>query len=393
MNAQRWLHQILGWLFVMLVFTGAFLHSEALRGTIADWRSVLRVLHFVFGGSFIVAFLANVPYFWTFRFGKADGLNRREYVWLLLFFGVVWLITGTGLILATMSGWTGPLTNHLYLLHIMVATIGTLCLFPHLIHAIAVRWHSRDTVREVLDEGEERTGRRSFLQFLLSGLFAGGIIVAWRWVGQRAATVKTETMEIFAQCNKMSPVPTPLPDSLPPKGGGYTGKFRVYKIDSQIPCTTSADWKFSISGLVDKPQIFRWEDFLKLPRVVQVSDFHCVEGWSVYKITYEGVRLTDLLDFAGVKPQAKYVKFYSAEGVYTESLTLEQARLPDVMAAVLIDGMQIPSDLGGPVRLVIPQMFAYKALKWFVGMELTDEQHKGYWEVRGYPVDAWVKPN
>ena len=144
---------------------------------------------------------------------------------------------------------------------------------------------------------------------------------------------------------------------------------------------------------MDKPQIFRWEDFLKLPRVVQVSEFHCVEGWSVYKITYEGVRLTDLLDFAGVKPQAKYVKFYSAEGVYTESLTLEQARLPDVMAAVLIDGMQIPSDLGGPVRLVIPQMFAYKALKWFVGMELTDEQHKGYWEVRGYPVDAWVKPN
>ena len=201
MNAQRWLHQILGWLFVMLVFTGAFLHSEALRGTIADWRSVLRVLHFVFGGSFIVAFLANVPYFWTFRFGKADGLNRREYVWLLLFFGVVWLITGTGLILATMSGWTGPLTNHLYLLHIMVATIGTLCLFPHLIHAIAVRWHSRDTVREVLDEGAERTGRRSFLQYLLSGFFAGGIIVAWRWVGQRAATVKTETMEIFAQCN------------------------------------------------------------------------------------------------------------------------------------------------------------------------------------------------
>ena len=393
MNAQRWLHQILGWLFVMLVFTGAFLHSEALRGTIADWRSVLRVLHFVFGGSFIVAFLANVPYFWTFRFGKADGLNRREYVWLLLFFGVVWIITGTGLILATMSGWTGPLTNHLYLLHIMVATIGTLCLFPHLIHAIAVRRYSRVAVREVLEEGGERTGRRNFLQYLLSGLFAGGIIVAWRWLGQRAASVKTETMEIFAQCNKMLPVPTPLPDSLPPKGGGYTGKFRVYKINSQIPCATSADWKFSISGLVDKPQMFRWEDFLKLPRVVQVSDFHCVEGWSVYKITYEGVRLTELLDFAGVKPQAKYVKFYSAEGVYTESLTLEQARLPDVMAAILIDGMQIPSDLGGPVRLVIPQMFAYKALKWFVGMELTDEQHKGYWEVRGYPVDAWVKPN
>ena len=62
------------------------------------------------------------------------------------------------------------------------------------------------------------------------------------------------------------------------------------------------------------------------------------------------------------------------------------------MAAVLIDGGEIPSDLGGPVRLVVPQMFAYKAVKWLVGMELVAAPHKGYWEERGYPVDAWIKP-
>lgn len=393
MNAQRWLHQSLGWLFISLLFTGAFLHSEALRGTIADWRPFLRVLHFVSGGLFLVAFLSNTPYFWVFRFGKDDGLNRREYVWLLLLIGLGWFITGMGLILGRIFGWAGPLTNHLYLVHIMIATVGTLCLLPHLIYTLAVRWRFRHAAAEGLQDEGSRTGRRNFLRYLVGGLFAGGIIVAWRWIGQQAATLKTETLDIFAQCNKMLPAPTPLPESAPPKGGGYTGKFRVYKIDPQIPCATSDDWKFSINGLVDKPQTLRWEDFLTLPRVVQVSDFHCVEGWSVYRITYEGVRLADLLDFAGVKPQAKYVKFYSAEGVYTESLTLEQARLPDVMAAVLLDGKQIPSDLGGPVRLVIPQMFAYKALKWLVGMELIDVPYKGYWEVRGYPADAWVKPN
>ena len=147
-----------------------------------------------------------------------------------------------------------------------------------------------------------------------------------------------------------------------------------------------------MSGLVDKPQSFGWDDFLKLPRVVQVSDFHCVEGWSVYRITYEGVKLSDLFERVGVSPQAKYVKFLSAEKIYTDSLSLEQARLPDVMAAVLLDGKAIPSDLGGPLRLLMPQMFAYKAVKWLTGMEFIDSPHKGYWEVRGYPVDAWIKP-
>jgi DMSO/TMAO reductase YedYZ molybdopterin-dependent catalytic subunit len=229
------------------------------------------------------------------------------------------------------------------------------------------------------------------LRYIAGGILFVGIGAAWKWLGQKAATVKSETLDVFAQCNKMAPAPIPLPGSSPPKGGGYTGRFNVYKIDPQIPCATNADWKFTVTGLVDKPQSFRWEDFLKLPRVVQVSDFHCVEGWSVYSVTYEGVRLSDLLERVGVRPQAKYVKFYSAESVYTDALSLEQARLPDVMAAVLLDGQEFPSDLGGPVRLVVPQMFAYKAVKWLTGMELVDAPHKGYWEARGYPVDAWVK--
>lgn len=232
--------------------------------------------------------------------------------------------------------------------------------------------------------------RRGFLRFLAGATLLGGIAVAWRWVGQLAARTKTETMALFAQCNKMQPKPVPMPESLPPKGGGYTGKFKVYKIEREIPCADSVSWQFKIGGLVEKPLVLRWEEFLRLPRKVQVSDFHCVEGWSVFQITYEGVRLSELLDRVGVKPEARYVKFFSAETVYTDTLSIEQARLDDVMVAVLIDGSEIPSDLGGPVRLVVPQMYAYKAVKWLVGMELVAAPHKGYWEERGYPVDAWI---
>ncbi len=392
MGVQRLFHQILGVAAVILVVSGALMHSESLRGLLADFRYVLRGLHRLGGVLFILVFFANIPYFLTFWQGKEDGMNRREYLWLLTIAGVCWTISGGGLLGSLMLGWTGPYSTVLYQAHLLSAGIGSLIVLPHLLHSFIkrVRIQHNDEVQQ--QEVRSGSSRRKFLRYVIGGVVFIGIGTAWKWLNQFAATVKTETTDIFAQCNKMTPSPQPLPESLLPKGGGYTGKFKVYKIDPQIPCATSDDWKFTVSGLVDKPQSFDWEDFLKLPRVVQVSDFHCVEGWSVYRITYEGVRLSDLFERVGVHPQAKYVKFLSAEKIYTDSLSIEQARLPDVMAAVLLDGKAIPSDLGGPLRLVMPQMFAYKAVKWLTGMEFIDSPYKGYWEVRGYPVDAWIKP-
>lgn len=392
MGVQRLFHQILGAVAVILVVSGVLMHSESLRGPLADFRFVLRGLHRQGGVLFILLFFANVPYFLTFRQGKQEWVNRRGYLWLLAIVGVCWTIFGGGLLGSLMLGWTGPYSSWLYEAHLMSAGIGALIVLPHLLHPLVKRARIRDPVDGQQQEVLSGSSRRSFLRYVIGGVVFVGIGAAWKWLNQFAATVKTETTDIFAQCNKMTPAPQPLPESLPPKGGGYTGKFKVYKIDPQIPCATSADWRFTVSGLVDKPQSFGWDDFLKLPRVVQVSDFHCVEGWSVYRITYEGVKLSDLFERVGVSPQAKYVKFLSAEKIYTDSLSLEQARLPDVMAAVLLDGKAIPSDLGGPLRLVMPQMFAYKAVKWLTGMEFIDSPHKGYWEVRGYPADAWIKP-
>ncbi|UUZ90370.1 molybdopterin-dependent oxidoreductase [Paenibacillus sp. P25] len=160
---------------------------------------------------------------------------------------------------------------------------------------------------------------------------------------------------------------------------------------TEIPSFSSDNWKFAVSGLVEKEQAWNWQQFNELKRKVQVSDFHCVTGWSVYKVTWEGIPLAALLDLVQVKPQAKYVKFYSGDGVYTDALSLEQARIEDVMVAVLMDGKPIPQQLGGPVRLIVPKMYAYKSVKWAQAIELIDKEHIGYWEVRGYDNDAWVE--
>lgn len=209
------------------------------------------------------------------------------------------------------------------------------------------------------------------------------------WVGRNLKIDNSIDSMLENDPNRMVPLPQPLSASSPPIGGGAEGHFRVYTV-TPIPSFSNANWSFRIDGLVERAQVWNWEQFVKLTRTVQVSDFHCVTGWSVYKNTWEGISLAQLLKQAGVKPEAHSVKFYSGDGVYTDAITMDQAQMEDIMVAVMHDGKPIPADLGGPVRLVIPQMYAYKSVKWLNRIELIDSEHIGYWEERGYDKDAWL---
>jgi DMSO/TMAO reductase YedYZ molybdopterin-dependent catalytic subunit len=102
------------------------------------------------------------------------------------------------------------------------------------------------------------------------------------------------------------------------------------------------------------------------------------------------VRLSDVLERAGVLPSARAVRFTSFDGVYTETLTLDQARRGDVLLAYELDGAPLSAPHGGPVRLYVAPMYGYKSLKWLETVELTSRPQPGYWEQRGYAVDAWV---
>jgi|GEM_PF-369058 len=237
--------------------------------------------------------------------------------------------------------------------------------------------------------------RASFLRLTAGLLLLLGVGPAfYRWL-KGIGAFSTEGLDdplesAVSDGNHMLPAPEPLPESAAVVGGGAKGRFRIYTV-TEIPAFSSDSWKFAIAGLVDRPMVWSWEQFLQMKRTVQVSDFHCITGWSVYQLTWEGIPLKQLLAEAGVQARAKYVKFYSGDNVYTDALSLEQAVLDDVMVAVLMDGKPIPQKLGGPVRLVVPKMYAYKSVKWLQGIELIEEEHIGYWEVRGYDNDAWVK--
>ncbi|MCW2521799.1 MAG: Oxidoreductase molybdopterin binding [Frankiales bacterium] len=166
--------------------------------------------------------------------------------------------------------------------------------------------------------------------------------------------------------------------------------FRFYSVTGSVPSRSAADYRLTVSGLVDHPQTLTMADLAALPQTSFTSDFQCVTGWRVRQVEWSGVALARLLDEVGVRAQAKAVHFTSLDGTYTESLTIEQARLSDVIVATSMLGKPVTHDHGGPVRMYVGPMYGYKSIKWLSGIQLTEAVEVGYWETRGYDVDGFV---
>jgi DMSO/TMAO reductase YedYZ molybdopterin-dependent catalytic subunit len=169
-----------------------------------------------------------------------------------------------------------------------------------------------------------------------------------------------------------------------------TRGWRIYTIGNGLPRIDPATYRLRVEGLVEQPRSLALTDLRALPRAEQVSDFHCVTGWSVENVRWAGVRLDDVLKTAGPLPTAGGLRFVSDEVPYDDALTLDQALLPDVMLAYEMDGRPLPRPHGAPLRLVVPQMYGYKSVKWVSRIEVVEQPLPGYWEQRGYDADAWV---
>ncbi|MFD5032601.1 molybdopterin-dependent oxidoreductase [Streptomyces sp. NPDC058220] len=179
--------------------------------------------------------------------------------------------------------------------------------------------------------------------------------------------------------------PTGLTGLLP-NGGG----FRYYSVTSSVPRKGPDTYRLKIDGLVDRPATYTLDALRKLPQTRIVRDVQCVTGWRVPDTPFEGVRLSRLLDAAGVRPEARAVRFTCFDGTYTESLTLPQARRADVLVALNMQDKPIGHAHGGPARLYVAPMYFYKSAKWLSGISVTSDVRPGYWEELGYDVDAWV---
>ncbi len=167
-------------------------------------------------------------------------------------------------------------------------------------------------------------------------------------------------------------------------------RFRIYSVTGSFPKVDPSAYRLKITGLVNRPHTLTLDQLMTMPSVKIVKDFQCVTGWKVPQVHWEGVRLSDILDVVGVSDRATAVEFDSYDGVDTESLTLSQARLPDVIVAYRMLGGPITTPHGGPVRLYVAPMYGYKSLKWLSEVRLVEKPTLGFWEANGYPVDAWI---
>jgi DMSO/TMAO reductase YedYZ molybdopterin-dependent catalytic subunit len=167
-------------------------------------------------------------------------------------------------------------------------------------------------------------------------------------------------------------------------------RFRIYSITGTYPKISRDEYRLEVSGRVQRPATFTLDDLEAMPRTAFVKTFQCVTGWRVPEVRWEGVKLSHILDTVGVTPGAVALSFESYDGADSESLMLDQARLPDVIVAYRMLGAPVTTEHGGPVRLYVAPMFGYKSLKWLSAIRVVDQVEPGYWELNGYPVNGWL---
>jgi len=151
----------------------------------------------------------------------------------------------------------------------------------------------------------------------------------------------------------------------------------------QTPEVATDRWRLTVDGAVETPLSLNFADLLALPQADEEADFHCVTGWSVLDVAFRGVRLETLLALARPAAGATHVMTHAYDG-YSANLPLEEALKPDVLLVHTVEGKPIPAERGGPARVVVPQLWAWKGAKWVNRIEVLTHDRRGYWEIRGY---------
>jgi len=172
-----------------------------------------------------------------------------------------------------------------------------------------------------------------------------------------------------------------------PVGQTVTKKWPVLDLGYQ-PEISLDKWRLVIDGEVEHPISLNWEEFLALPQTSDRSDFHCVTTWSKLDMDWKGVRLLDLAALVMPKETATHIMCYGYDE-YSTNISMEEAFKPDVLLVHTYDGKPLPLEHGGPVRMITPQLYAWKGSKWINRIEFLPKNIRGFWEEKGYSNTAY----
>lgn len=184
--------------------------------------------------------------------------------------------------------------------------------------------------------------------------------------------------------------PDALRDHRLPPGQVRTRKWPILHWKS-APEVSREQWRLFIQGLAARPTTLTWDEYQSLPRVRVFADFHCVTRWSRLGNVWEGVPTRALMEYVGVDREARCVVAHGADDGYTTNVPMEWFAAEDSLLCDRHDGEPLSVDHGGPVRLIVPRLYAWKSAKWLCGLEFLATESLGYWERNGYHAqgDPW----
>jgi DMSO/TMAO reductase YedYZ molybdopterin-dependent catalytic subunit len=171
------------------------------------------------------------------------------------------------------------------------------------------------------------------------------------------------------------------PSRLPP-GQYLTDRFPVLHV-GDVPTYAPGEWNLTVGGMVNSPFTLTFEELTALPSVTLTTDIHCVTKWSKFDTVWRGVKVKDLLDRACIQDGATHVMGHAEYG-YTANLPLEDALRDESMVVWEYEGEPIEPIHGGPVRLLVPNLYFWKSPKWLRGIEVMNADKPGFWERNGY---------
>jgi len=179
-----------------------------------------------------------------------------------------------------------------------------------------------------------------------------------------------------------------IADRIPP-GQSVTGDFPVLSA-GPTPRIRTEDWSFTLKVGPKPIASWRWDQFNALPQTKMTRDIHCVTKWSKLNTFWEGVMIDDILLAAGIEAPTGFTLAHSYDG-YSTNLPTADLVGGKAMIATRYDGKPLDPEHGGPTRLLVPHLYFWKSAKWVNGLQFTDRDVAGFWELRGYHMrgDPW----
>lgn len=366
-------HRVAIGLLPLELLTGAALYFPHLHTSLIRWLPLILGIH-VWAG---VLFCVLLPLPLLVPLGKRLVATAE---WVASF----WFLAGlgfTGLALWTGLGSGSPLRVGAFGLHGVLSIAFLLWVLYHAVVRVETAVRGHDPGRQL--ERRQRTSRRQLLASM--GQAVVGSVVGTAAFGWLSGTVSALGRQAPAPMGRTVAAAPAAPGGPPPIPG-----FQLYTVVEGYPTYDPSTYRLEVTGLVANPLSLSLDELLALPQVTETRDFHCVTGWVVRNVVWQGVALSTLLQQAQVQPRAAWITFDSFDGVYSDSLSLTQAVASGVILAHHADGRPLARQQGAPVRLFVPQMYGYKSVKWVRRLRLVTQEELGYWEMRGYGPNAYL---